>query len=65
MNWKVVPAGFVVLLVVIFAVQNYDVVEIKFLFWQFRASRAIIIFLTLMVGFVLGWIMSLIPRGKE
>lgn len=64
MNWKLLVAAFLLLLVVIFAVQNYDVVEIKFLFWSFRASRAIIIFLTLILGFVLGWIISLIPKRE-
>jgi len=64
MNWRLALAGFLLILVVIFAVQNYDVVEIKFLFWSFRASRAIILFLTLMLGFALGWIVSLISKGK-
>ena len=65
MNWKLTLAGLLLLLVVIFAGQNYEVVEIKFLFWSFQASRVIIIFLTLMLGFVLGWIVSLIPKGKD
>jgi len=65
MNWKPIVAFILLLLIVVFAVQNYDVVEIKFLLWSFRASRAIIIFLTLMLGFTIGWLVSLIPKGKD
>lgn len=65
MNWKVIVAGILLLLIVIFAVQNYAIVEIKFLLWSFRASRAVILFLTLILGFALGWLVSLIPKGKE
>ena len=65
MNWKLIVALALLLLIVIFAVQNYEVVEIKFLFWSFRASRAIIIFLTLILGFAIGWLASMMPVGTR
>jgi uncharacterized integral membrane protein len=43
-----------VLLVVAFIVQNASVAEVKFLFWRFEVSKAIIIFISLFVGFLAG-----------
>lgn len=41
---------------VIFIVQNsVVVVEISFLYWRASLSSALLIFFTLMIGFVLGW----------
>jgi uncharacterized integral membrane protein len=52
-------------LLVIFTAQNYEVVELKFLFWSFQASRAIIIFITLLTGIIIGWVLSIIlSEGK-
>jgi len=42
-------------LAVIFIVQNVAVVEIGFLFWRVSMSSALLIFFTLMTGFLLGW----------
>jgi uncharacterized integral membrane protein len=36
-------------------VQNFAVVEISFLYWRVSMSSALLIFFTLMIGFVLGW----------
>lgn len=40
---------------VIFIAQNAAVVEIGFLYWRFSLSSALLIFFTLLMGFVLGW----------
>lgn len=42
-------------LAVVFVAQNTAVVEIVFLFWRTSMSSAILIFFTLMLGFLLGW----------
>ena len=39
----------------LFIVQNFAVVEISFLFWRVSISSALLIFGTLLTGFVLGW----------
>jgi lipopolysaccharide assembly protein A len=44
-------------LAVLFIAQNSNVVEISFLFWRVSLSSALLIFFTLMTGFVLGWSM--------
>ena len=40
---------------VLFIAQNSNVVEISFLFWRASMSSALLIFFTLMIGFLLGW----------
>lgn len=40
---------------VVFVAQNTAAVEIVFLFWRISMSSAILIFFTLMLGFLLGW----------
>jgi uncharacterized integral membrane protein len=42
-------------LAVVFVAQNTAVVEIGFLLWRASMSSALLIFFTLMIGFVLGW----------
>jgi len=42
------------LLVVIFTLQNTEIVTIKFLFWDMELSRALLIFLLLGIGIVIG-----------
>jgi len=58
MNWKWTIVLTLLLLLVIFTVQNYEVVKIQFLFWSFQTSRAIVIFLALAIGFAIGAIIS-------
>lgn len=62
MNWKVIVILVLLMLLVIFTVQNYEVVKIQFLFWSFTTSRAIIIFLALFLGVVIGWLISYMSR---
>ena len=47
-----------ILLIVIFAVQNYEVVQVNFLFWSFSMSRAVMIFILLAIGFLAGFILK-------
>ncbi len=42
-------------LAVVFIAQNVAVVEIGFLFWKASMSSALLLFFTLMIGFLLGW----------
>ena len=62
MNWKWILVLVLMLFLVIFTAQNYEVVEITFLFWSFQTSRAIIIFSTLFIGILIGWLTTLIKR---
>jgi uncharacterized integral membrane protein len=43
---------------VIVVMQNVASVEIGFLFWSASISSALLIFITLMLGFFLGWFLN-------
>ena len=52
---KLIIVAIFLLLIVIFALQNSEVVEVNFLFWGFSMSRAVMIFLLPALGFVFGF----------
>ena len=62
MNWKWLVVLMLLLLLVIFTTQNYELVKIQFLFWSFKTSRAIVIFVTLFVGIIIGWVGSVMMK---
>jgi uncharacterized integral membrane protein len=51
-------------LVVIFVLQNTQVVEVRFLLWTVSMSRALILFATLAIGLIGGWLLTLPKRRK-
>lgn len=53
------------IIMVVFIFQNLDIVEINFLFWSISVSRALMIFLILLIGILLGAILRGIKRIKE
>ena len=64
MNWKIILILALLLMLVIFVVQNYETVSIQFLFWSFQTSRAIMFYVTLALGVVIGWITAHLFRAK-
>jgi uncharacterized integral membrane protein len=56
MNIKAYIGLALLLLVVVFIVQNATVVDIQFLFWKLSMSRSLMIFFVLAIGIVIGWI---------
>ncbi|NNF96289.1 MAG: DUF1049 domain-containing protein [Halobacteria archaeon] len=56
MNYKMIITLFMLLLVVIFTVQNAAVVSVNLLFWKLEISRALLIFFVLIIGIIIGWI---------
>ncbi len=55
-HFKLILALVLIGLVVLFAVQNYEVVQLRLLFWSVEMSRALLLFLVLATGIGLGWI---------
>lgn len=55
MNLKLMLILMLSSLAVVFIAQNVAMVEIDFLFWKASMPSALLIFFTLMIGFVLGW----------
>lgn len=54
-----------IVFVLIFVVQNTQVVEFRFLAWTISMSRALMLFGTLAIGFIAGWLLKLPKRKKE
>ncbi|MEL7187802.1 MAG: LapA family protein, partial [Pseudomonadota bacterium] len=50
------------MLVVVFLVQNAAMVEIRFLFWEFAMPRSLLVILMLLNGIVIGWFMRAMYR---
>jgi len=55
MSLKLVTGVVLMACVVLFAVQNATVVELRFLFWTFSLSRALLLIFALAAGFLGGW----------
>lgn len=54
-----------VALVLTFVVQNMRVVEVKFFAWTISMSRALMIFGTLIIGIIAGWLLHFPRHRKE
>ena len=65
MNWKVVLILTPFVVLTIFIAQNFKIVEIQFLFWTFKASRALVLLATLLMGFLMGWATGLLGKKKD
>ena len=54
-----------IVFVLIFVVQNTQVVEFRFLVWTISLSRALMLFGALAVGVVAGWLLRIPKQKKE
>ena len=54
-----------IVFVLIFVVQNTQVVEFRFLFWTISLSRALMLFGALAIGVVAGWLLRVPKQKKE
>ena len=52
-------------LVLIFVIQNTQVVEFRFLVWTISMSRALMLFGTLAIGFIAGWLLTSSKSKKK
>lgn len=62
MNWKLGVVIMLLLVLLVFTLQNYESVKVRFLFWEFQTSGSILIFASLFIGIVTGLIVSVIRR---
>jgi len=51
--------------VLIFVFQNTQVVDFRFLVWTISMSRALMLFGTLAIGFIAGWLLGVPKQKKE
>ena len=58
---------FVVLIgaVLVFVAQNTQVVDVNFFFWTLSMSRALILLITLAIGLISGWLLTVPKVRKE
>jgi uncharacterized integral membrane protein len=55
MNFKITLVVILVCLALIFLAQNIQVVTVSFLLWEVSMSRAVLLFFSLLIGFIIGW----------
>lgn len=61
-KWKILLSAFLLVLVMVFSVQNATQVEIRFLVWEVAFPRSLLIFLMLLIGMMIGWILRSVFR---
>jgi uncharacterized integral membrane protein len=59
MTWKWIVIVIALIILVVFTAQNYQPVQIRFLTWSFKSSSAISIFISLVIGFLIGLLMCI------
>ena len=57
MNYKLISVIALVIVMVLFVVQNTGVVEIRFLFWKMAMSRVLVMLFVLIAGVAAGWLL--------
>jgi len=66
LNYKKIISLVLAALTILFILQNIAVINISFLFWTFFISRSVLIFLVLLIGIVIGWLLrSSLKRKAE
>jgi len=53
------------IIVIIFAMQNTEFVTIKLFIWTFSTSRALMLIIVFLLGFLTGWIIRSIRAHKK
>ncbi|MBD3296013.1 MAG: DUF1049 domain-containing protein [Candidatus Omnitrophica bacterium] len=64
MNWKLAFTLILLVLVMIFIAQNHQTTTVKFLIWSIQSSKAVVLFLTLIMGAVIGSIGAVMAMRK-
>lgn len=54
---KIITISVLAILMIIVIIQNSSRVEFHFLFWAFTVSRYLVLFLVLLIGFIIGWLL--------
>ncbi len=55
MNFKIGLIAILAFIVLIFLAQNIEVLTVHFLFWEMSMSRAVFLFFSVLIGFMIGW----------
>jgi len=63
--FNIVIAIIIIVIVSMFSLQNADPVSISFFVWKFQASLAIVMFLCLLGGFIVGMALTFLFRFQR
>ncbi len=58
MSVKKVSIWVIIFLILIFILQNLDVIDVDFLFWSIKVSLLLVILLPFVLGVLLGWLLT-------
>ena len=61
---KTIISLILVILVIVFVLQNTQVVDVRLLVWKVSMSRALMVLVTFVVGVVAGWLVHK-PKQKK
>jgi len=65
MSARVLGLIILLILLVIFSIQNTQPVAVKFLFWGFSTPAVVSILMSFIIGFLVGWLMGRFrPKDK-
>lgn len=64
-NPKVILSLVLLGLLIVFVIQNAEVLNVNFLFWSFAMSRALTLFFVLAIGIVIGWVLHGLRRARR
>jgi len=65
MNWKLMGVISLLLVLIIFILQNTQVVSVQFLFWKISMSRIILLPVVMSIGFIAGFFVAKKGRRRE
>ena len=65
MSAKTIVFIVLAILIVIFTIQNTEVVPIRFFVWKASISRALMLLSTLFIGIILGWLITWTGYSKR
>ncbi len=63
-RFRLITAGVVGALALVFVVQNTQVVNIRFFVWEAAISSVLLILLMLIAGFILGFLVARLTAGR-
>ena len=65
MNTRLIIGLTLLVLVIIFIIQNAVAVDIRFLIWKVSMSRSLVILIVLAIGIAIGWISASHVRKRK
>ncbi len=64
MSAKIWGVMILLILLVVFSLQNTQSTTVKFLFWEANTSGAFLILITFILGLAIGWLLGTLKKPK-